>query len=163
KVTCPMTWPLAETDAESISDAAIGPVIARAKEEMHALAVGPGLGRHEATRRFARMVIERSPVPFVADADALFAAAEDLATLERSRAEGVFTPHAGEMARLLGTSAADVQRNREDVARAFASRFRHVLVLKGHGTLVAAGNRLWRCDTGNPGMATGGTGDVLTG
>src|SRR5204863_9886225 len=150
KVTCPMTWPLAETDAESISESAIGPVIERVKLEMHALAVGPGLGRHESTRRFARMVVERSPVPFVADADALFAVAEDLSALERARSAGIFTPHAGEMARLLGTSAADVQKNREDVARAFLARFpKHVLVLKGRGTLVAWRDRVWRCPTGN--------------
>lgn len=164
KVTCPMTWPLPETDAESIAEAAIAPVIARAKEEMTAVAIGPGLGRHEGTRRFARMVVERLSCTFVCDADALFAVAEDLASLERARSVGILTPHAGEMARLFGTSAADVQRNREDVARAFAARFpRHVLVLKGHGTLVAAQDRLWRSPTGNPGMATGGMGDVLTG
>jgi NAD(P)H-hydrate epimerase len=67
------------------------------------------------------------------------------------------------MARLLGTSAADVRARRLEVARAFAARSRHVLVLKGRGTLVAQGDRLWRCATGNPGMATGGTGDALTG
>jgi NAD(P)H-hydrate epimerase len=164
KVTCPMTWPLPETEAETLAFEAAAPALERAAAEMDALAIGPGLSRHEATRRFAREVVERAPVPFVCDADALFALAEDLGPLERARSAGILTPHPGEMARLTGASTAEVQRARDAVARAFAARFpRHVLVLKGHGTLVAAGERIWRASTGNPGMATGGTGDVLTG
>jgi NAD(P)H-hydrate epimerase len=164
KVTCPMTWPLAETEEDSLAEAALEPVLARLEAGFDAVAVGPGLGRHEATRRFARGLVERSPRPFVCDADALFALAEDPAALGRARAAGVLTPHAGEMARLIGTSAGDVQARRAEVASDFARRFpRHVLVLKGHGTLVAAGDRLWRSTSGNPGMATGGAGDVLTG
>lgn len=163
KVTCPTTWPLPETEAESISESAIGPVLERVAAEMDAVAIGPGLGRHEATRRFVRMFVERCPVPFVCDADAIVAIADDIHALERTRSTGILTPHAGEMARFIGTSAADVQRHRDELARAFAARWRHVLVLKGQGTLVAEGARLWRCPTGNPGMATGGTGDVLTG
>ncbi|HVY62204.1 MAG TPA: NAD(P)H-hydrate dehydratase [Planctomycetota bacterium] len=163
KVTCPMTWPLPETEAGSLAEEAAVEVAARANDDMSALALGPGLGRHESTRRFARHLVERSQKPWVADADALFAVAENLACLERASVPGVLTPHEGEMARLLGTSAADVRANREPVARAFAARYPHVLVLKGRGTLVAQGGRLWRCSTGNPGMATGGAGDVLTG
>lgn len=163
KVTCPMTWPLPETADESLAEEAAAPALARIEAEMDALAIGPGMGRHESTRRFARAIVERASRPFVCDADGLFALSEDLAVLDRARSVGVLTPHAGEMARLAGTSAADVQAHREEVARAFAARYRHVLVLKGRGTLVAAGDRIWRSSTGNPGMATGGTGDVLTG
>ncbi len=164
KVTCPMTWPLDETADESLAEAAAAPALARIEREMDAFAIGPGLGRHEGTRRFARAVIERAPRPFVADADALFALAEDLGPLERALSPGVLTPHAGEMGRLLGRPPAAVQARREEAARAFAERYpRHVLVLKGRGTLVAQGARLWRCETGNPGMATAGTGDALTG
>jgi hydroxyethylthiazole kinase-like uncharacterized protein yjeF len=167
KVTCPTTWPLPETDAETLAADAVTDIVERARSEMTAVAIGPGLGRHEATRRLVRMLIERLEKPWVADADALFAIAEDLSCLERARARGVLTPHEGEMARLVGTSATDIRANREFVARSFASKFGHVLVLKGGGSLVAEGAadaaRVWRCPTGNPGMATGGTGDVLTG
>lgn len=163
KVTCPMTWPVRETEEESIAEEAAPEVLDRARRGMSALAIGPGLGRHESTRRFTRAVVSELDLPFVADADALFAIAEDASALTRAPATGVLTPHEGEMARLLGTSSAEVRGDRAGVARAFARRSRHVLVLKGRGTLVAHGDRIWRCEHGNPGMATGGSGDVLTG
>jgi len=163
KLTNPMTWPLSETEAESLAEEAAEPILERARREFDAVAIGPGLGRHPSTRRLARSVIERLEIPWVADADALFALAEDLATLERARAVGILTPHAGEMARLVGSTPLEVQAHREQLARGFAARFPHVLLLKGHGTLVALGERLARNPTGNPGMATGGMGDVLTG
>ena len=163
KVTCPMTWPLPETDAESIDERAIAPVLERADAEMDACAIGPGLGRHEATRRFVRMFVERVHKPFVCDADAIFAVADDTHALDRSRATGILTPHAGEMARLLGTTAALVQKDRVGAARRAAAASGAVVLLKGHGTVVTDGARTEINRTGNPGMATGGAGDVLTG
>ncbi len=171
KVTCPMTWPLPETRGGCLSEKALEPILARVAAEMDAVALGPGLGRTEETQRLARGLVERLEKPFVADADALFAiAVDEAAVLARVRAPAaVLTPHPGEMAWLLGGGAYAkyVNARREEVARSFAARFeRVVLVLKGHGTLVAEGRdpgRLWRNETGNPGMATGGSGDVLTG
>jgi len=160
---CETTAPLLETDEGSIADEASASVLERAGRDQCVTAIGPGLGRHESTRRFARAVIEGLERPFVADADALFALAEDPSALARAPATGVVTPHEGEMARLLGISSAEVRADRMGIARQFARRFRHVLVLKGNGTLVAHGDRLWRSETGNPGMATAGAGDVLTG
>ncbi len=165
RVTCPMTWPLPETAAGTLALAALDPLLERAAG-VDAVAIGPGIGRHDETQRLVRALVERLEVPLVADADALFALAADVAVLGRARAPAlVLTPHAGEMARLSGLgSGSDVQARRDMIARAFAAAYQGVtLVLKGAGTLVANGPRLWRNDTGNPGMATGGSGDVLTG
>ncbi len=129
------------------------------------IAVGPGLGRGPSTMAFVQALVERAGVPIVVDADALFAFAGDLDRLQ-GREDGtlIVTPHPGEMARLTGLSVEAVQANRLEVARDLAtSRHLHV-VLKGHRTVVAAPDgRLGINLTGNAGMATGGTGDVLTG
>jgi ADP-dependent NAD(P)H-hydrate dehydratase / NAD(P)H-hydrate epimerase len=101
-----------------------------------------------------------SPRPLVVDADALNLLAEH----PRARGDWVLTPHPGEAARLLGTATAQVQADRFAAADLLAERYRGVCVLKGAGTLVrAAGGPTWLCDEGNPGMASGGMGDVLTG
>jgi hydroxyethylthiazole kinase-like uncharacterized protein yjeF len=124
------------------------------------LAIGPGLGRE----RWAREVLAGAldcPQPKVVDADALnLLAAEPL-----KRHDWVLTPHPGEAARLLGTTVAEVQAQRFDALRALLERYGGVCVLKGAGTLVgkAGASDVWLCDVGNPGMASGGMGDVLTG
>ncbi|GIW70970.1 MAG: hypothetical protein KatS3mg102_0512 [Planctomycetota bacterium] len=167
KLTDAMTWPLPETEAGTLAPQALPAVLERlATGGADVVALGPGLGREPSTLRFARALIERLTCPWVADADALVALAEEIELLGRTAHPGILTPHPGEMARLAGASTAEVQRDRAATARAFAARFpAHVLVLKGRGTLVALGSeqRLWRCEAGNPGMATGGMGDVLTG
>ena len=129
------------------------------------IAVGPGLGSGAETRAVLRELLERSGTPLVLDADALNAFAAEGDTLRgRDGLDVIITPHPGEMARLAGCSIEDVQRNRVDVARDFAtSRNLHV-VLKGHRTLIATPEGHVSINlTGNPGMATGGSGDVLTG
>ncbi len=131
------------------------------------LAIGPGLALHRDTQRLIRAVLERlDPIdrPVVLDADGLNALAGSLGLLTRLRAPAILTPHPGEMARLTYHAAAEVQRNRLAVARAFAVKHAVVLVLKGARTVVAApSGRLFINPTGNPGMATAGAGDVLTG
>ena len=129
------------------------------------MAIGPGLGRAESTRALVRGLVERSGVPLVLDADALNAFAGDADRLAgRDGVDIVITPHVGEMARLTGLSADEIQAHRLDVARDFATTHRLHVVLKGHRTLVASPEgRISINLTGNPGMATGGTGDVLTG
>lgn len=130
------------------------------------LAVGPGLGRFPGEEAFLRAVWEGAPRPLVVDADALniLAAANGLAAWRRRDAATVLTPHPGEMARLAGLTTAEVQRDRIGLARRFAMQHGVTLVLKGARTVVAAPDgRVFVNVTGHPGMATGGSGDVLTG
>lgn len=134
-------------------------------DELRSLAdaavVGPGLGRSEWARALWQSLVA-SELPLVVDADALNLLAE--APVARGR--WLLTPHPGEAARLLGTTTADVQRDRLAAARALADRYEAVAVLKGAGTLVAVhgdGGPVRICDRGNPGMATAGMGDVLAG
>jgi NAD(P)H-hydrate epimerase len=121
------------------------------------VAVGPGLGQRRWGRAMMSCVVDRR-FPIVVDADALNLLADE----PLSRDDWVLTPHPGEAARLLGTSVDAVQDDRPAAAAALRNRFGGVVVLKGAGTLVHD-RGLWLCDSGNPGMATGGMGDVLTG
>lgn len=124
-----------------------------------AVAIGPGLGRGRRARRIHDAVVA-SARPLVLDADALTLLAEQ----PRQRNDWILTPHPGEAARLLSADTAAVQRDRLGSAQEIARRYGGVCVLKGAGTLVAAGHAPpWVCDRGNPGMATAGSGDVLTG
>ena len=126
-----------------------------------AIAVGPGIGRgNDIAGRLSSLL--RSGKPLVVDADALNALAGRLELLTGARA--VLTPHPGEMGRLIGKSAAEVQAARWETARVFARKHEITLVLKGAGTVVTdKTGTLWINATGNPGMAKGGMGDVLTG
>ncbi len=129
------------------------------------IAIGPGLGRHPSTAALVQGLVERCGVPLVLDADALHAfVGEPDRLMGRDGVDIVVTPHPGEMARLTGLSIEDVQGQRLQVARDFAATHRVHVVLKGHRTIVATpeGHAFVNL-TGNPGMAKGGTGDVLTG
>jgi NAD(P)H-hydrate epimerase len=131
--------------------------IVAAAAKAGAIAIGPGLGRGPGRRELVRELLERIDLPAVVDADALFA----LEPVPRT-APTVLTPHAGELARLLGDDAVD--EHRLDAARAAAERFAAVVLLKGADTIVASpGGRAVVCDLGPPSLATAGTGDVLTG
>jgi hydroxyethylthiazole kinase-like uncharacterized protein yjeF len=133
--------------------------ISAAAERASALAVGPGLGRSDARRSLVRELLERIELPAVVDADALFG----LEPVERA-APTVLTPHAGELARLLGTDSAWVGAHRLEAAQQGAERFEAVLLLKGPDSVVAAPEEgAIVCDLGPPALATAGTGDVLTG
>ena len=124
-----------------------------------AIALGPGLGRSDEARALVRALLERADLPAVVDADALFG----LARVDRS-APTVLTPHAGELARLLGVEPAWVSAHRLEAAAEAAERFAAVVLLKGPDTIVCAPDgRVIVCDTGPPSLATAGTGDVLTG
>jgi ADP-dependent NAD(P)H-hydrate dehydratase len=128
------------------------------------VAVGPGLGQAESAPSLIQALWARAPKPLVIDADGLNA----LAKVPHERwptrtAPVVLTPHPGEFTRLSGYSGDDVRKNREALAKAYASERSVVLVLKGHRSVVTDGTRVQDNPTGNPGMATGGTGDVLTG
>jgi NAD(P)H-hydrate epimerase len=156
-----MTEPLAETDSGSISGRAFDygrlQGIAETKD---VIAIGPGMGSHPETLAFVRRVFDEFPQPLVMDADSLHTEALG-AVNGRLR---VLTPHPGEMARLAGKKTAEIEADRVAAAREFATARGLVLVLKGRRTLLAFPNgRVWINPTGTPAMATGGSGDILTG
>ncbi|MCX7886769.1 MAG: NAD(P)H-hydrate dehydratase [Verrucomicrobiae bacterium] len=145
-------------------------VMPRPLEQISALsdydvvALGPGMGQGSATPPQAPDIICNCPRPMVVDADGLNAVARDVSVLKAAKAPLILTPHPGEMARLCGCTAMDVQARRWEIAREFAREHGVTVVLKGAGTVVAdPSGRLWVNLTGNPGMAKGGVGDALTG
>jgi NAD(P)H-hydrate epimerase len=158
---CYLTMTLPSDDHGQVT-AAAEPELLKAAAKSSVVACGPGLGQGPSVTRVVMDLLARAPKPVVLDADGLNAVARAPESLRR-RDPLVITPHPGEFARLLGTTATAVQADRENLAVRFASARGVVLVLKGHQTLVTDGQRLFRNPTGNPGMATGGTGDVLTG
>jgi hydroxyethylthiazole kinase-like uncharacterized protein yjeF len=160
-----MTEPLQETEAGTISMRALeyGYVDGLAKGKT-VLAVGPGISRNAETAEFVRTVVEKYRVAMVLDADGLNAFEGAAEQLNGDGRAFVITPHPGEMARLTGLTIPEVQKDRIGVARAFAKEHNLIVVLKGHRTLIAQPEgEVWVNTTGNPGMATGGTGDILTG
>jgi len=158
-----MTEPLSETDLGSISIEALEE-FNRIAENKSVLAIGPGISRHPSTAEFVRAIVTNSRTPIVLDADGLNAFEGRPQELNGHDRTLVLTPHPGEMARLTGLSTAAIQRDRVNVARTFAEDHQLVLVLKGDRTIVASPDgETWVNTTGNPGMATGGTGDILTG
>ena len=158
-----MCLPAAESIDGTLGMGAEGEIL-RAAARMSACAIGPGLTTHDETVRVVRALVKDLAVPMVIDADGLNALAGDLDVLRKAGVPRVLTPHPGEMARLLGTTSDEVQRDRLGTAQRFARAHGAVVVLKGAGTVVAApSGEAFINTTGNPGMATGGTGDVLTG
>lgn len=161
-----MTEPLTATDTGSISLRCLeyGRFDAILKGK-RALAIGPGLTTHEETQQFIHAVVgKRSPVPLILDADGLNAFAGHASELRAPQGFIAVTPHPGEMARLTGLKTAEVQAQRLQLALQSAEAWNAYVILKGHDTIIAApdGNAFIN-STGNPGMGTGGTGDVLTG
>ncbi len=159
-LTAAMSLALPERVGGGLSEEAVGPLL-EALMGKDVCAMGPGLGRNVSTGAFVNRVLTLIKVPLVLDADALYHL--DCDQLAERSAPTVLTPHAGEMARLCGLDAAEVQRDRIGVATRFAKEHGVVLLLKGQGTVLTDGKRAWVNPTGNPGMATGGAGDVLTG
>lgn len=138
--------------------------IASIIEEMDAAAIGPGLSVNKETKELVRQLLPKTAKPIVLDADALNAIAEDLGVLKKRNLPLVITPHPGEMGRLIKQSAQDVQKDRKRTAISFANKYNVVVVLKGYKTVVADyENNVYINETGNPAMAAGGFGDVLTG
>jgi ADP-dependent NAD(P)H-hydrate dehydratase / NAD(P)H-hydrate epimerase len=158
-----MTEPLPETNEGTIALTASERIDELAKA-MSVLAVGPGISRETETSELVRTLVGKSQVPIVLDADGLNAYEGRTQEMNGEGRVLVITPHPGEMARLAGCSIADVQKDRLAVARKFAREHELIVVLKGDRTLVVHPNGdAWVNTTGNPGMSTGGTGDILTG
>lgn len=150
---------------EGTPDASAARLVLDQLSQADAVIVGPGLSTNPSTRELVRAVVAEAPIPIVLDADGINAFAGCPESLRNGAGQPVvITPHPGEMARLLGLSITDIQQRRLEVAEACAVRHQVFMVLKGFQSIVATpeGNRLIN-ETGNPGMATGGTGDILSG
>lgn len=138
--------------------------ISNKMERMDIVAVGPGLSVTDDTKAVVRGIIRKCKVPLVLDADALNAVASDVSILNELKVDTVITPHPGEMARLTGITIDEVQADRIKAAGEFASKWKLIVVLKGSRTIIALPDgKIFVNTSGNPGMATGGSGDVLTG
>lgn len=159
-----MTEPLPET-AEGTSNRSGAERVLGQLPQADVLVAGPGLTTHESTRELVVELVNRSPVPVVLDADGINSFAERAEALRNEAGQPVvITPHPGEMARLMGRKIAEVQRSRIETALDCAARLQCHVVLKGFQTVIAAPDgELFINNSGNPGMATGGTGDVLAG
>jgi NAD(P)H-hydrate epimerase len=158
-----MTEPLPETEGGTISAGAAAKLDELAKGKT-VLAIGPGISRNPQTAELVRTLVAKCQLPMVLDADGLNAFEGRTGELNGKGRTLVITPHPGEMARLTGCTIADVQKDRLGVARKFAREHELIVVLKGHRTLVVVPDgEAWVNATGNPGMSTGGTGDILTG
>ena len=157
-----MTLALPEDASGLVDIAAVEPVLGFGAD---VIAVGPGLGRSPGVRAFCHALADQCGVPLVLDADAVLAfAGEADRLIGRDGADVIITPHPGEMAALVGLTVEDLQGNRLSVARDFATTRKVHVVLKGHRTIVATPEgRCFINLTGNAGMATAGSGDVLTG
>ncbi len=159
----PMTLPLPETLEGCLSDTCLAPIQTFLKDKQ-ALALGPGIGTGKTTQTLVKKLVEETLVPLVIDADGLNCIVGSLELLKSRKAPIVLTPHPGEMARLTQKTTTEIQADRKGIAAQFAREYQVVLVLKGAQTLVCCPDgRTLVCPTGNPGMASGGMGDVLTG
>jgi hydroxyethylthiazole kinase-like uncharacterized protein yjeF len=159
-----MTEFLPETENQTSDRSGSDRLLAQLSQ-VEALVLGPGMTVHPSTRKLIWDLVRRSPVPVVLDADGINAFVPPAAPLRNEAGLPVIiTPHPGEMARLMGKKIPDVQKNRMEIALTCAARHRCYVVLKGFQTVIAtpAGDVYFNC-TGNPGMATGGTGDILAG
>ena len=162
-LTSEMTIPAPETRARTLARLALDPIAGRA-ERADAMLVGSGLARDPESAALARALVAARAIPMVLDADGLNAYEGSEGFDARSGAPLVLTPHLGEMARLTGDTPASLEARRIDAAREWAARWKAVLVLKGAPTVTAAPDgRATVNPTGNPGLATAGTGDVLAG
>jgi len=158
-----MTEPLPETEAGTISANAAARIDELVKGKT-VMAIGPGISRDPQTAELVRSLVAKFKLPMVVDADGLNAFEGRAHELNGANRTLVITPHPGEMARLAGCTVADVQKDRLGVARTFAREHNLIVVLKGYRTLVVRPDgEAWVNTTGNPGMSTGGTGDILTG
>ncbi|MDD5505084.1 MAG: NAD(P)H-hydrate dehydratase [Candidatus Omnitrophica bacterium] len=158
-----MTMALPETSQKSLSRGAHGRIMRFCRSKASCVLIGPGVSRNNDTQYLMRRLIRDIRVPMVIDADAINALAGHLSCLD-GKSDIVITPHPGEMAGLICCQSASVNKDKINVAKKFATEYNVTTVLKGHGTIVAsAKGELFRNNTGNPGMASAGCGDVLSG
>ncbi|MFH1191813.1 MAG: NAD(P)H-hydrate dehydratase [Candidatus Omnitrophota bacterium] len=158
-----MTLPLPQTRAGTLSLAAFSKIKSFLKN-IDVLIIGPGLGRHQSTYALVKKIVKQSSLPMVIDADALNALNHHLDILKTHKGIIILTPHPKEMAGLFRIDIDFIKKNRKLVAKKYAKHYNVVIVLKGHESIVTDGDRKFYLNkTGNPGMATAGSGDVLSG
>ncbi len=163
KLTEAMTEPLPETPRQTLSLKAFNTIL-QLCEKKDALIIGPGIGTFKETQSLIIKLIKTLKLPIILDADGLTALAAQPKILSALNRPPILTPHPGEMGKLIGSTAKQVQEDRIGISRNFAQSHHVFLVLKGHRTLIATPEgEIFINPTGNPGMASGGTGDVLTG
>ncbi|MFP4056267.1 MAG: NAD(P)H-hydrate dehydratase [Candidatus Brocadiia bacterium] len=162
KLTACMTHPFPEVREGAFALGALRSILEFVQRST-VVALGPGIGRHRSTQKLVHALLRSLERPTVVDADGLNVLEGHPEVLREAPGPLVLTPHPGEMGRLTGLPICQVQSQREELATDFARRHRLVLALKGHDTVVTDGERVHVNRTGNPGMASGGTGDVLTG
>ena len=161
-----MLKPLTETSNKSLSLNAYPEIIKFINEKADIVIIGPGLSQNKSTQELIRKVVKNCPKPIVIDADGLNALScnpDILLNTQYSIRDTIITPHIGEMSRLTGLSIAKINKNRKTVAKRAASDYNITVVLKGQNTIVADKKDTYINKTGNPGMATAGSGDVLSG
>lgn len=158
-----LTIPLEDENKGYITKESIHNILVQL-ENVDVAAVGPGLSAGDDAKEVVYNIIKGSKVPIVLDADGINLLAKDLSILKELKAQLVITPHPGEMARLLGVTVKEVQQDRLNIARSFSKEWGVITVLKGSRTVIASPEgEIYINATGNAGMATGGSGDVLTG
>jgi len=163
KLTEVMTLPLAETEKQSLGEDAEETIL-KLMKDFSVLGIGPGISRQLETQRLVRKIIEKSVIPLVVDADAIYALSEDPVILKKAKVPLVITPHPGEIAKLTNKGIDYILYNQLDITREIAKKFGIVVVLKGARTIVANKEGEVFINVGdNSGMATAGSGDVLTG
>ena len=163
KLTEVITRPMPETPSRTLSRDALSP-ITEMLQDADAAVIGPGLSRDQETEGLVRALMQRVDVPCVLDADGLNALSQGLLSSRGGRAPLVLTPHPGEMSRLIGSSVTEVQKDRPEVARCVAAATRAAVLLKGAPSVVAGTDgRSYLNPNGSSGLASAGTGDVLTG
>ncbi|MCX5694487.1 MAG: NAD(P)H-hydrate dehydratase [Candidatus Omnitrophica bacterium] len=158
-----MTLPLPETRLGTLSLAAFSKINLFLKNA-DVLIIGPGLGNNQQTYALIRKIIKKTTLPIVIDADGLNALVHYLEILKNHQGEVILTPHTKEMARLFEMDIDFIKKNRKLVAKKYAKDYNSIIILKGHQSIVTDGDRKFYINkTGNPGMATAGSGDVLSG
>ncbi len=164
RVTEEMTLLLPDNGEGRLSEKALDNIMDFAQKNAEVIAIGPGMGVNNATKKIIRALITESKIPLIIDADGLNSISDPKAVFKNANTEIILTPHPGEMSRLINLSVAEIERDRINKSITFASENRVRLVLKGVPTIIASPDRkAYINTTGNPGMATAGAGDVLTG
>jgi NAD(P)H-hydrate epimerase len=154
--------PLPETE-KGVLDISALPLLCDALNGKTALLIGCGLGKGDTVTEIVETLLQQAECPVILDADGLNAVCTHIDVLKTVRSPLIVTPHPGEMARLTGKTTESIAENRVDVATGFSKQYHVITVLKGHYTVVSSKEKVYINPTGNPGMAVGGSGDVLAG
>lgn len=157
-----MTFPLKESLQQTLAGVAFSQ-IKKEVDSYQVITLGPGLSTHSNTQNLINKIISSFEIPLIIDADGLNAVALNPKVLLKTSSPKILTPHIGEMARLTGLKKSVIEKDREKITHNFAKKYQCVILLKGKDTIVASPEDIYINKTGNAGMATAGSGDILTG